>query len=149
MTNKILGIKEKNSVIAHINNLQQIINRMSTSSMNIKNLVALVVTIVVTVLLSNNLYNDYWWINIIVLVYGILSDSCYLALERIFREQYNKFIDKINSNTLNFKDIYIIKANNTNFEGEKFFKTIKCISSFSVWPYYLMIFVILLLLRYY
>ena len=138
MKNKdILDLKNSQSVVTHLTFIQGIINRMAGNSSNCKILVATILTIVITALLGFNNYNNYWWITIIIIVYGLISDAYYLTYERNFREEYNDFVYKINRRKLKIKDIYIIK----NIKGicycEFPIKMIKSMTSFSVWTYYI------------
>ena len=101
MKNKdILDLKNSQSVVTHLTFIQGIINRMAGNSSNCKILVATILTIVITVLLGFNNYNNYWWITIIIIVYGLISDAYYLTYERNFREEYNDFVYKINRRKL-------------------------------------------------
>lgn len=147
MSDKILKNKESQAVITHLSFLQQIITRMANNSTNCKVLVAMIITVIVTLLLGFNVYQSYWWVNMFVILYGLLTDSYYLAYERIFRKSYNTFIYKINNNELVIKDIYVIKSRNSEYEGELFFYVFKAISSFSVWTYYSMLIIVIVLLK--
>lgn len=148
MKNKdILELKNSQSVVTHLSFMQGIINRMASNSANCKLLVATILTIVVTVLLGFNNYNNYWWITIIIIIYGFISDAYYLAYERNFRNEYNNFVYKINNRKLKIKEIYIIKSKNKNCYCDFLVKVIKAMTSFSIWSYYITLGVICYIIK--
>lgn len=148
MKNKdILELKNNQAIVTHLLFIQNIIARMASNSVNCKILVATILTIIITLLLGFNNYNNYWWITIIIIVYGLISDSYYLAFERNFRESYNEFIEKINNRKLSVKDIYIINSKKRSCYCEFPIKVIKAMTSFSVWIYYITLGVICYIIK--
>ena len=148
MKNKdILELKESTAVVTHLSFIQSIIARMANNSINCKILVATILTIVVTLLVGFNNYTNYWWITIIIIAYGLISDSYYLAFERNFRESYNEFVKKINDRKLSVKDIYVIKSKKGGCYCEFPIKVIQAMTSFSVWTYYLTLGVICYIIK--
>jgi len=148
MKNKdILELKNSAAVGNYLSFIQDIIARMASNSSNCKILVATILTIIITLLLGFNIYNDYWWITIIIIVYGFIADSYYLAFERNFRENYNEIIEKINNRKLSVKEIYVIKSKKGNCYCEFPIKVIKAMTSFSVWTYYITLGVICYIIK--
>ncbi|MBR6504425.1 MAG: hypothetical protein IKT41_01675 [Clostridia bacterium] len=148
MKNKdILELKNSAAIGNYLSFIQDIIARMASNSSNCKILVATILTIIITLLLGFNIYNDYWWITIIIIVYGFIADSYYLAFERNFRENYNEIIEKINNRKLSVKEIYVIKSKKGNCYCEFPIKVIKAMTSFSVWTYYITLGVICYIIK--
>src|SRR5439155_12678881 len=74
---------------------------------------------------------EYVWIALIPTLLFLSLDAYYLALERGFRRSYNDFIDKLHRGGLTASDLYSLEP--TGSVLRQFLKSLK---SFSVWPMY-------------
>ena len=72
----------------------------------------------------------------------LILDTYYLALERRFRASYNSFIKKLHSGELASSDLYAV-----NPEGSALCEFAASFLSFSVWPLYLTLAAMILLVR--
>jgi hypothetical protein len=72
----------------------------------------------------------------------MIIDAYYLALERSVRDIYNNFVKKLNNKKAQEEEIFIIKPE------LKIKKVIFCLGSFSVWPFYLIIFFAIIITKY-
>ena len=143
---KILELKSNPSVIAYLTFLQDNITRMNSNSSNVKALVAVIYTIFVTVLCAVDKISLYWYFGIIIIVLGVLLDSYYLGLERMYRTKYNNFIDDLNNDDIDVKKIYNMKPQNTNIKCELLAELLSSMFSFSILGFYFMILAISVLL---
>ena len=90
---------ESVSIQAHLNIIQNVIQRMSANSGSCK---AWCVTLVsaVLVIVADKGKPEYAWIALLpTFVFGAL-DAYYLALEKAFRNSYNEFISKVHKKSL-------------------------------------------------
>ena len=143
---KILELKSNPSVIAYLTFLQDNITRMNSNSSNVKALVAVIYTIFVTVLCAVDKINLYWYFGIIIIVLGVLLDSYYLGLEKMYRTKFNNFVNDLNNGNIDVKKIYDMKPKNTNIKSEVLAELLSSMFSFSVLGFYLMIVAISVLL---
>jgi hypothetical protein len=75
---------------------------------------------------------DYAWIALLPTVIFACLDAYYLALEKGFRETYNKFVEKLHRKSLVSSDLYAIKPQ------EKMSKhQVDAMESISVWGFYI------------
>ena len=80
---------------------------------------------------------SYVWIAVIPVILFFALDSYYLALERLFRDQYNAFIRKLQLNSAAIEDVFIV---NPAPEPLKFLGNVICAAtSVSVYPFYLVL----------
>ena len=143
---KILELKSNPSVIAYLTFLQDNITRMNSNSSNVKALVAVIYTIFVTVLCAVDKISLYWYFGIIIIVLGVLLDSYYLGLEKMYRTKFNNFVNDLNNGNIDVKKIYDMKPKNTNIKSEVLAELLSSMFSFSVLGFYLMIVAISVLL---
>ena len=143
---KILELKSNPSVIAYLTFLQDNITRMNSNSSNVKALVAVIYTIFVTVLCAVDKINLYWYFGIIIIVLGVLLDSYYLGLEKMYRTKFNNFVNDLNNGNIDVKKIYDMKPKNTNIKSEVLAELLSSMFSFSVLGFYIMIVAISVLL---
>ena len=136
---KILELKSNPSVIAYLTFLQDNITRMNSNSSNVKALVAVIYTIFVTILCAVNKISLYWNFGIIIIFLGILLDSYYLGLEKMYRTKYDNFLNDLNDDNFDVKKIYNMNPQNTNIKSEVLAETLSSMFSFSVLGFYLMI----------
>lgn len=144
----IVDLKDRPSVIAYLGFLQDVISRMGGNSSNIKALIAVVYTIFVTILIAIKELNGYWWGGLIIAVVGMIMDTYYLALERMYRKKYNVFVDKLNNGQIDVKEIYKMNPKSTDLKYEVFAVILEAITSFSVTGFYILFIGITILLKF-
>lgn len=142
MKKNILKIKDQPSVICYINLLQNNIARMSNYSGIIKAAMCVIYTIIISILLTIEKLSQYWWIALLITLLGVVMDSYYLALEKIYVIKYNKFIRELNDNKIIIENIYDMNPKNTNLSCEFLAMMLSSVKSFSVIGFYF-IFVII------
>lgn len=148
MKKDVLDLKENSAVICYIEMLQNNISRMSNYSGIIKASMCVVYTIVCTIIMTIEKLNNYWWITIPITIFLAVLDSYYLAIEKIYVDKYNFFVSKLNSNNIDYQEIYDMKPRTTLLKCEILARTIFCMKSFSVFGFY-GIFIILSLIVYF
>lgn len=122
---------ESASIQTHLGILQGVIQRMSTNSSSCKAwCVSLVAAVLVIV--ADKGKPEYAWIALLPTVVFASLDAYYLALEKAFRNSYNKFIAKIHKKQLTEEDLYLVApvGNMSKLQLEAY-------KSFSVWGFYL------------
>ncbi len=121
------------SVQSYLSILQGVINRMAANSAACKTwCVALVSAIVV--IIADKGRPEFIWISILPITLLFFLDSYYLGLERHFRNIYNSFIKKIHTNQATVDDVFIIISPGRG--KDKLGKTLCACFSFSIWPFY-------------
>ena len=86
------------------------------------------------------------WLALIPVLMFLFLDSYYLGLERTFRCCYNDFIKKLQAETAVFEDTFIVKPV-SNWKNVIFF-VCRALDSFSVWTFYGMLVLVIVLVRY-
>ena len=145
---KIIKLKDHESVIAYLEFLQNVISRMGGNSANIKALIAVVYTIFITILIAINELKGYWWIGFGIAVVGMIMDTYYLAFERMYRKRYNNFVKKLNDDQIDEKEIYNMNPKNTDLKYEVFAVMLEAVKSFSVIGFYILFICITILLKF-
>ncbi len=145
---KIIKIKNNESVIAYLEFLQNVISRMGGNSANIKALIAVVYTIFITILIAIKELKEYWWVGLVIAVVGMIMDTYYLAFERMYRKKYNNFVKKLNEGKLDEKEIYNMNPKSTDLKFEVFAVMLEAIKSFSVIGFYVLFVGITILLKF-
>ena len=145
---KIIKLKDHESVIAYLEFLQNVISRMGGNSDNIKALIAVVYTIFITILIAINELKGYWWIGFVIVVVGMIMDSYYLAFERMYRKKYNNFVKKLNDGQIDEREIYNMNPKNTDLKYEFFAVMLEAVKSFSVIGFYILFICITILLKF-
>lgn len=145
---KIIDLKNHQSVVAYLEFLQNVISRMGGNSANIKALIAVVYTIFITILIAIKELKAYWWVGLIIAFVGMIMDTYYLAFERMYRKRYNNFIKKLNENQIDEKEIYNMNPKNTDLKYEVFAVMLEAVNSFSVVGFYILFFGITILLKF-
>jgi len=69
-------------------------------------------------------------------------DAYYLSLEKRFRQSYGSFIEKVHSGKLVASDLYCVSPSGGKFKA--FFAALR---SFSVWAFYVTLFVMIFLVK--
>ena len=118
------------SVQTHLGIIQGVIQRMATNSTACKTWCITIVSAIL-VIVADKGKPDFAWIAIFPTLLFSFLDAYYLALEKGFRNSYNKFIQKLHTGCLSTEDLYSIsptgKINNLQIDSLK---------SLSVWGFY-------------
>jgi hypothetical protein len=137
------GEFEENSqaVQSHLSIIQNIICRMSSNSSSSK---AWCITIVsaVLVIVADKSKPEYAWIALFPTILFMFLDAYYLYLEKGFRNSYNLFIEKLHSKNLDKHDLFVVEP-----KGQFFWLYLKSLGSFSVWFFYLMLFILIFIAK--
>lgn len=121
------------SVHSHLAILQQVIQRMSSNSAASKAwCIALVSALLVLIVEKNN--RNLIHLALIPTFLFFVLDAYYLALERGFIASYNEFIRKVHTRELRTDDLYCVSPT-----GNVLLQILKALLSFSVWPFYLVL----------
>jgi hypothetical protein len=136
---------ESPSVRTYLNILQGVINRMATNSASSKTWCIALVSAIIVVLADQG-KADYVWISVIPVTLFFLLDAYYLGLEKRFRALYDEFIQKLHTDSAKVEDVYIV----TPGAGVRttISSTIGGCLSFSVWGFYGLLALMLVLLRF-
>jgi len=119
------------AVQTHLQITQSVVQRMASNSASCKAwCIALVSAILVVVATTGK--PQYALISIIPTVLFLILDTYYLTLEKMFRQSYNSFIEKLHTGEVTTPDLYIVSPSGSTLRG--FFASI---TSFSIWPFYL------------
>ena len=143
-----LTLKNNPAVICYIEMLQNNISRMGSHSGIIKASMCVVYTILITIMLSINKLNDYWWIIIVITILGMILDAYYLGIEKIYVTKYNKFIEDLNNSKLNVEEIYNMKPSNTQLKCELLAEILLSLKSFSIIGFYSIFIIIALIIKF-
>jgi hypothetical protein len=119
------------AVRAHLQISQAVIQRMAANSSACK---AWCVTLVsaILVLVADKGKPKFALMALIPTALFWALDAYYLALEKMFRNSYNSFIDKLHKGKITAEDLYAIKPG-----GELPDAINAAVKSFSIWPFYM------------
>ena len=134
---------ESPSVQSYLGILQSVINRMASNSAGCKTWCITLVSAIIVIIAGQGKPN-YVWISLVPIVLFFFLDSYYLGLERRFRDLYNDFIRKLHSNSATIDDVFIV---NPGTLGVILLSTVKAYFSLSVWPFYGLLAVMLVIVR--
>lgn len=128
-------------VQSHLNILQNVIQRMASNSTASK---AWCITLVsaILVIVADKGKPDYAFIAAIPTFLFLVLDAYYLGLEKGFRNSYNDFITKLHTEKLDTCDLFDVKPKGSAFEI-----FIEPIFSFSVWPFYSTLFLMIYIMK--
>ena len=129
------------AVQAHVRLLQSVIERMAANSSSCKAWCIALVSAMLVVL-GDKHKPEYAWIALIPTVLFLTLDAYYLALERGFRRSYNDFIDKVHEGRVVANDLYSLEPT-----GSLFRQLLRSLKSFSVWPMYTTLLVMIYLAK--
>ena len=132
------------SVQSYLSILQGVINRMASNSAGCKTwCIALVSAIVV--IIADKGRPEYIWLSLVPMALFFFLDAYYLGLERRFRDLYNSFIRKVHSGNVTVDDVLIVSPGT----GAKVIlsETVCAIASMSVWPFYGLLAMMLVIVR--
>lgn len=144
--NVIINLKDSQSVCTYLEFLQDIISRMGGNSNNTKALIAVIYTVFVTVFVAVQQIHNYWWIGFVISIIGLIMDTYYLALEKMYRNKYNKIVNDLNNNKLDEKEIFNMNPKNTDLKFEIISMFFEALLSFSIIPFYIMFIILTILL---
>lgn len=131
--------KESPGVLAHLGILQGVIQRMAGNSSSAKTwCITLVAAILVVV--ADKKHPEYAFIALIPTILFLVLDAYYLGLERGFRQSYRLFVEKLHSGQLRTTDLYEVSP-----KGSLTKRLFAAFLSFSIWPFYVTLFVMILL----
>lgn len=139
MTNDVVNLNEGSpSVQTHLGILQGVIERMAGNSTSAK---AWCITIVsaILVVVADKTKSEYALIALIPTLLFSALDAYYLAMEKGFRNSYNKFVRKVHDGSLRPDDLYSVKP-----EGEMSRLQWESYKSFSVWGFYVVLTVLII-----
>ena len=118
------------AVQTHLGITQSVIQRMDSNSASCK---AWCITLVsaILVIVADKGNPQYSLIALIPTALFLILDTYYLALERMFRQAYNSFIDKLHKGKVVVSDLYAVTP-----AGNLFKTFFSSLLSFSIWPFY-------------
>jgi hypothetical protein len=142
MTNEHTAYTDASPAVqAHLGIVQSVIQRMASNCTSCKAwCIGLVSAVLVVV--ADKEQPDFVWLAAIPTVLFLVLDAYYLALERGFRKSYNQFIDKLHHGRVAAADLYAVQPSGAI--ASAFFGAL---SSFSVWPLYLTLLVMIYLAK--
>lgn len=133
---------DSTGVQTYLNMMQNVITRMAMNSSNMKTWsVALVSAILVYVL--DKQCSCVASIALLPVLIFMFLDAFYLSLERSYRDKYNQFVDKLHAGTANEADLFDMRPDQHGLS--RFRLTIYCLKSASVWPFYLLLAVVIII----
>lgn len=129
------------SVQTHLGILQGVIERMAANSSSAK---AWCITIVsaILVVVADKSKPDYALLALIPTFLFLALDVYYLAMEKGFRNSYNAFVKKVHDGRLTTEDLFSVKP-----EGGRSALQWEAFQSFSVWGFYLVLAVMIVLAK--
>lgn len=119
------------AVQAHLSITQSVIQRMASNSSSCK---AWCITLVsaILVVIADKGKPQLALLPVIPTVLFLALDCYYLALEKLFRNSYNDFINKLHKREVTPHDLYAVVP-----AGSLPKTMFSCLRSFSIWPFYL------------
>lgn len=129
------------AIQTHLGIIQSVIQRMAANSASSK---AWCITLVsaILVVVADKGEPNLALIAVIPTFLFLVLDSYYLALENAFIESYNSFIKKTHTGSTVPSDFYTVSP-----QGNLFKTFFESLLSFSVWPFYLTLLVMIWLTR--
>lgn len=122
--------ENSDAVQAHLSIAQSVIQRMASNSASCKGW-CIAITSAILVIVTDKSKPDYALIAFIPILLFLALDAYYLALEKRFRKSYNSFIDKLHRKGIEAADLYAIVP---SADAAK--SIVAALVSFSVWPFY-------------
>ncbi len=134
-------VTNSQAVQTHLQISQSVIQRMASNSAACKAwCISLVSAIVVIVATTEK--GQYTLIIIIPTVLFLILDTYYLTLEKMFRQSYNSFIEKLHTGEVTTSDFYIVSPSGSMVRGFS-----ASFISFSIWPFYLTLLVMTFVIK--
>ncbi|MFO1431004.1 MAG: hypothetical protein U1F76_12795 [Candidatus Competibacteraceae bacterium] len=135
---------ESPAVQSYVTILQAIISRMASNSAACKTWCITLVSAIL-VIVADKGKPEYVWITMIPIVLFLFLDSYYLGLERFFREVYNTFINKLQSDKATINDVFTVGVDTSFKETITFI--FRALWSVSIWPFYGLLGLMLIIIR--
>ncbi len=132
---------DSQAVQVHLGIIQSVITRMAANSASCKTWCITLVSAILVVVASQK-KPQYALIAFIPAVLFCALDTYYLALEKRFRDSYNAFVKKFHKGAIETSDLYAVKPGGTLCK-----KVFLSLRSFSIYPFYLALFIIIVLVR--
>jgi uncharacterized membrane protein len=98
----------------------------------------------ILIFIADNDKANYAFIAWVPTVFFFILDGYYLGLERRFRFAYNAFVKKLHEGKLELDDLYVVRPLGNPVES-----VWSAFTSFSIWPFYLTLFVMVYMAREY
>ena len=138
--------QDREDIRVHLQMMQSVITRMADNSRACKTwavtLVAAILVVVARFGTPNGdetaLGEDLALIALVPTVLFWMIDMYYLALERGFRDSYENFVNQFHAGTLDKSKVFIIIP-----EGSIPKRFIESVGSFSIWPFYLILAIVI------
>lgn len=130
------------SIQTHLGIIQNVIQRMASNSSQCKTWSITIVSAIL-VIVADKSKPEYAWIAFFPTILFWLLDVYYLALEKEFRERYNKFIQKLHSGEISPEDLYSVSP-----YGNIWRHKCTALKSFSIWGFYGGVILLIVLIRY-
>ncbi|MCK9995009.1 MAG: hypothetical protein KAH56_01880 [Candidatus Krumholzibacteria bacterium] len=134
---------DSGAVQSYLSILQGVINRMASNCAGCKTWCITLVSAII-VIIADKSNPTYVWVALVPVTLFVFLDSYYLGLEQRFRDSYNEFIEKIHSGTAEIGDVYIVNPGNGFLAT--FGSTLGAAKSLSVWPFYALLVVMLVVI---
>jgi hypothetical protein len=131
------------SVQIHLGILQGVIERMASNSNSSKAWCITVVSAILVVVADKN-KPDYALLALIPTLLFLALDTYYLAMEKGFRNSYNKFVRKVHDGSLTLDDLYLVMQ-----EGGASRLQFEALKSFPVWGFYIVLGFLIVIARLY
>jgi hypothetical protein len=135
---------ESSAVQNYLIILQNIVNRLAGNSANCKTWGITLVSAIVVFAYQQTQANVIW-VALIPLTLCFLLDIYYLALEKHFRNVYNDFVRDVHAGTAKTGALYVIPPPSGAIATLG--SMANAIRSFSIWPFYGLIIVMLIIAR--
>lgn len=118
------------STQTHLSILQNVISRMASNSSSCKSWCITLVSAILVIVAGKG-EAEYAWIALLPTVLFAAMDAYYLALEKGFRQSYNRFVRSLGEGEVRECDLYFV-----NPSGSMFRHHVEAVKSFSVWGFY-------------
>jgi len=125
--------EESPAVQAHLGIAQSVIQRMASNSASCK-VWCITLVAAILVIVADKGKPNYALIAVVPALLFLVLDTYYLALERCFRHSYNDFIDKVHNGRVVAADLYAVTP-----KGSLPKAFAQSLRSFSIWPFYMML----------
>lgn len=137
-----VNFDSSNSAIhSHINILQSVISRMAGNSAMCKTWCVTLVAAIIALVADKGL-GSYSVLIVFPTTIFMFMDSYYLAMEKMFRKSYEDFIKKVHSKQVAEGDLFIIQP-----RGDFFISVCASLKSGSIWPFYVLSFILAILIK--
>lgn len=130
MTQEPVLDPESSAVRTHLNIMQGVIQRMAENSRACK-FWCVTIASATLVLVARTERPEYALIALIPSALFLILDAYYLALERRFRSSYSTFLDELHRSELAPSDLFRVQPS-----GDAFSTFASSLRSFSIWPFY-------------